>query len=56
MACECSGMSCERNICCGICKDKSICAKACKTCVPPNVTAATESNTDTHAEDSSDED
>ncbi len=53
---ECSGMSCERIICCGICENKFTCAKACKTCVSSHVTAATESNTDTHAEDSSDED
>lgn len=56
MAGECNGMTCKRNICCGICEEKSTCSSACKSCVPPNVTATTESNTDAHTEDSSDED
>lgn len=55
MTCECNGMSCKRGICCGTCDEKSTCAHVCKTCVPSDVTAATESNADTHTENSSDE-
>ncbi len=54
MAYDCEGMSCERQMCCGICADKSTCEHACKTCVP-DVVAPGKSITNADSNISSDE-
>lgn len=54
MSCECQ-KPCGRTICCSICESRYDCKYVCKTCVPELVTPS-KLNTDTHDEDSSDED